>query len=217
MDEIKNIPWKQQGCLKRVRKGADRSAIGRRSPEKINGTERTSYIKGREVMKVIGKQRNSRMCFICGMDNPIGLRAQFYNMEDGSVMTPFVFRREHQSFPERVHGGLAATMIDELGLRAMWAKDQSEESFGVTMSLSVKYRKPVPYDEELFARGIVVKESPKFVTIDAGIYDREGRLLVNGEAVYIKLNPEQIVSEAVDTHEEMCYLLEDEVRELPFH
>lgn len=156
------------------------------------------------------------MCFICGMDNPIGLKAQFYNMEDGSVMTPFVFRKEHQSFPERVHGGLAATMIDELGLRAMWAKDQSEESFGVTMSLSVKYRKPVPYDEELFARGIVVKETPKFVTIVSEIYDRAGDLLVNGEAVYIKLSPEQIVSDAVDTHDEMCYLIEDDVRELPF-
>ena len=156
------------------------------------------------------------MCFICGMDNPIGLKAQFYNMEDGSVMTPFVFRKEHQSFPERVHGGLAATMIDELGLRAMWAKDQSEESFGVTMSLSVKYRKPVPYDEELFARGIVVKETPKFVTIVSEIYDRAGDLLVNGEAVYIKLSPEQIVSDAVDTHDEMCYLIEDDIRELPF-
>lgn len=156
------------------------------------------------------------MCFICGMDNPIGLKAQFYNMEDGSVMTPFVFRKEHQSFPERVHGGLAATMIDELGLRAMWAKDQSEESLGVTMSLSVKYRKPVPYEEELLARGIVVKETPKFVTIVSEIYDRTGELLVNGEAVYIKLSPQQIVSDAVDTHDEMCYLLEDDVRELPF-
>lgn len=167
-------------------------------------------------MKVIKKQRNSRMCFICGMDNPVGLKAQFYSMEDGSVITPFVFRAEHQSFPERVHGGLAATMVDELGLRAMWAKELSEESFGVTMSLSVKYRKPVPYDEELLARSIVVKETPKFVTSVAEIYSRAGELLVNGEAVYIKLNPEQIMSESVDTHEEMCYLLEDDVWEIPF-
>ena len=167
-------------------------------------------------MKVISKQRNSKMCFICGMDNPIGLRAQFYNMEDGSVMSPFVFKEAHQSFPERVHGGLAATMIDELGLRAMWAKELSEESFGVTMSLSVKYRRPVPYNENLLARGIVVKETPKFVTIASEIYDQAGMLLVNGEAVYIKLNPEQIVSEAVDTHAEMCYLIEDEIREIPF-
>ncbi len=167
-------------------------------------------------MRVVSKQRNSRMCFICGMDNPIGLRAQFYNMEDGSVMTPFVFKEEHQSFPERVHGGLTATMIDELGLRAMWAKDGSEDSFGVTMSLSVKYRKPVPYNEKLLARGIIVKETSKFVTIVSELYNQAGELLANGEAVYIKLSPEQIVSGAVDTHDEMCYLIEDDVKEIPF-
>ena len=51
-------------------------------------------------MKVISKQKNSKMCFICGMDNPEGLKAQFYNMEDNSVMTKFSFKEEHQSFPE---------------------------------------------------------------------------------------------------------------------
>ncbi len=165
-------------------------------------------------MKVIGKQRNSRMCFICGMDNPTGLRAQFYNMEDGSVITPFMFREDHQSFPERVHGGLAATMLDELGLRAMWVKSP-EDSFGVTMSLSVKYRKPVPYGVKLFGRGVVQKESSKFVTILSEIYDEQRVLLVNGEVTYIKLNADQIVSDAVDPHEEMCYLIEDDVKELP--
>ena len=89
-------------------------------------------------MKVVGKQRNSKMCFICGMDNPIGLKAQFYNMEDGSVMTKFQYREEHQSFPQRVHGGLIATMLDELGLRALWAKG-SEERFGVTLSMESKF------------------------------------------------------------------------------
>ena len=68
-------------------------------------------------MKVLGKQRNSRMCVICGMDNPFGVKAQFYNMEDGSVLTPFRFREEHQSYPQRVHGGVIAAMLDELGLR----------------------------------------------------------------------------------------------------
>lgn len=67
-------------------------------------------------MKVLSKQKNSRMCVICGMDNPFGVKAQFYNMEDGSVMTPFRFRQEHQSYPQRVHGGLIATMLDGLGL-----------------------------------------------------------------------------------------------------
>ena len=67
-------------------------------------------------MKVLSKQKNSRMCVICGMDNPFGVKAQIYNMEDGSVMTPFRFRQEHQSYPQRVHGGLIAAMLDGLGL-----------------------------------------------------------------------------------------------------
>ncbi len=165
-------------------------------------------------MKVLSKQSNSRMCFICGMDNPIGLKAQFYNMEDGSVMTLFRYKKEHQSFPQRVHGGLIATMLDELGLRAMWAKD-TEKVFGVTISMEVKYRKPVPYDHELIGRGIVEKETAHFVLIRTEIYDEDCTLLANGELKYIKLPPEQI-AQGVDPHEEMCYQLDDDRKEIPF-
>ena len=163
-------------------------------------------------MKVIGKQRNSKMCVICGMDNPIGLHAQFYNMEDGSVMTLFRYNENHQSFPQRVHGGLAATMLDEL--RALWTGGE-ESTFGVTMSLEVKYRKPVPYNEDLIGRGIVVKETTKFATIQTGIYDKSGELLAEAVVKYIKLDVSRI-AEGLDSHEEMCYLIEDGVREIAF-
>ena len=165
-------------------------------------------------MKVVGKQRNSRMCVICGMDNPIGLKAQFYNMEDGSVMTKFKYKEEHQSFPQRVHGGLIATMLDELGLRALWAKG-AEDEFGVTMSMNVKYRKPVPYNEILIGKGLVKKETSKFVSIDTELFDITGNLLANAEVKYIKLDIGKIAQE-VDQHEEMCYLIEDEVKEISF-
>ncbi len=165
-------------------------------------------------MKVLSKQRNSKMCIICGMDNPIGLKAQFYNMEDGSVMTPFRYTENHQSFPQRVHGGLIATMLDELGLRALWAKT-SEYDFGVTMSMEVKFRKPVPYDEELIGKGIVEKETPKFFTIKSEIFDKKGTLLANAELKYIKLSVEQIAKN-IEAHEEMCYLIEDNVKEINF-
>lgn len=163
-------------------------------------------------MKVISKQRNSRMCFICGMDNPIGLHAQFYNMEDGSVMTPLCFSEEHQSFPGRVHGGLVATILDEMGLRALWT-DGKEEQFGVTMSFDVKFRKPVPYGETLFGQGKVVRETSKFFVIDTRILDQYGKTLANGEVRYIKLDA-NVISDGIKPHEEMCYLIEDDVREL---
>lgn len=165
-------------------------------------------------MKVISKQRNSKMCFICGMDNPIGLKAQFYNMEDGSVMTEFRFKEEHQSFPQRVHGGLISTMLDELGLRAIWAKE-SDEVFGVTINMTVKFRKPVPYNETLIGRGIVQKETPRFTVIATEIFSRSGALLANAEETYMKL-PVEAISENTDSHDELCYLLNDNVKEISF-
>lgn len=155
------------------------------------------------------------MCMVCGMDNPIGFQAPFYNMEDGSVMTIFRYRTEHQSFPGRVHGGLTATMLDELGLRAIWAKNKSEDSFGVTMSLEVKYRKPVPYETDLIGKGIVVKETGKFAVIQSEIFDKTGVLLADAKVTYIKLDVKKIAEDA-EVHEEMCYLLEDNVTEISF-
>ena len=165
-------------------------------------------------MKIISKQSNSKMCIVCGMENPVGLKAQFYNMEDGSVMTVFQYKEEHQSFPQRVHGGLIATMLDELGLRALWTKS-SEGVFGVTISMKIKYRKPVPYGEELIGKGMVEKESSKFASMKTEIFDRRGNLLANADLKYYKLTPEQI-ADNVDCHEEMCYFIEDDRKEIDF-
>ena len=166
-------------------------------------------------MKVLGKQRNSKMCIICGMDNEYGLRAPFYNMEDGSVMTIFKYREQHQSYPGRVHGGLIAAMLDEMGLRALWAKELSEDSFGVTMSLETKYRKPVPYDTELLGRGIITKTLGNFFVAECKIIDLSGNVLANADVKYIKLDTEKI-AQNVDAHEEMCYLIDDGVHEINY-
>ncbi len=144
------------------------------------------------------------------MDNEYGLKAQFYNMEDNSVMTKFLYTEYHQSFPQRVHGGLIATMLDELAFRAAWVKDYG--LLGATMSMEIKYRKPVPYNEELIGRGIVTKNLSKFFESEVELYDVEKRLLANATVKYIKLPVEKVTN--ADFHKEMSYLIEDNVKEL---
>ena len=48
-------------------------------------------------MKVLSRQGNARKCIICGMENELGLKAPFYNLEDGSVATIIEFKEHHQS------------------------------------------------------------------------------------------------------------------------
>lgn len=150
------------------------------------------------------------MCVVCGMDNPFGLRAPFYTVEDERAATLFSFRPEHQSYPGRVHGGLIAAMLDELGFRALWVHD--EETLGVTLKLETKYRKPVPYGVPLKGVGRVVKTSPRFVRSHAEILDRDGNVLAGAEIEYLKLDTARVTG--ADCHEELCYLLEDGVMEI---
>lgn len=167
------------------------------------------------MLKVKAKQRNSRMCIMCGLDNEYGVKAPFYSMEDGSVMTVFSYKEQHQSYPGRVHGGLITAMLDEMGLRALWAKELNEELFGVTMTLDTKYRKPVPYGEKILGRGIITKDTGRFFVTHATIMDLSGTILAEAEVKYIRLDP-QTIAEGVVVHEEMPYLIEDGVTEIDY-
>lgn len=165
------------------------------------------------MMKVLSRQRNSRMCIICGLDNPAGVKAPFYNMADGTVMSRFQFAAHHQSYPGRVHGGMITAMLDEMGLRAMWAKHGCEDDFGVTMSLTTDFRKPVPYDKMLIGRGELIRDTSRFAVIEAGIYAPDGTLLANGEMKYLKLDTAKIAAGA-EVHEEMPYSFEADIPEI---
>ena len=164
-------------------------------------------------MKVTAKQRNSKMCVICGLDNSAGVRAPFYTMGDGSVASLFSYREEHQSYPGRVHGGMITAMLDEMGLRALWAKEGGEKTYGVTTSLETKYRKPVPYGVPLIGRGVIVKESGHFLTAECTISDRSGAVLASAVIKYLKLDVSKIGA-GISEREEMCYLIEDGVTEI---
>lgn len=162
-------------------------------------------------MKVVRKQKNSRMCIICGLDNEYGVQAPFYVMEDGSVMTLFSYREKHQSYPGRVHGGMITAMLDELGLRSLWT--ESDDIFGVTTGMTTKFKRPVPYGVLLKGKGRIIKNSPLFVKSLAEIYDGENHLLASGEIRYLKM-PVERIQEGISYHEEMCYLVEDGVKEI---
>ena len=162
-------------------------------------------------MKVVSKQTNSKMCIICGLENSLGVKADFYNMEDGSVGAKFKFRKEHQSYPERVHGGMVSALLDELAGRALWVTDP--EHLGVTANMSVKFRKPVPYDKTLLAKGYITKRSSRIFSAEAQIFDEDKSVLAQLSGNYVILPNEQI-SSCDNLSEEVSIFVKDNVTEL---
>jgi hypothetical protein len=64
---------------------------------------------GEDIME---KQPDSRMCFVCGIDNSIGLHLAFYTDDEGRSIARFRPRPEHQGYPVHRHGGIISTLPD---------------------------------------------------------------------------------------------------------
>ena len=162
-------------------------------------------------MKVVSKQTNSKMCLICGLENKLGLQANFYNMEDGSVGAIFAFKPEHQSYPERVHGGMISALLDELAGRALWVMDP--QLLGVTANLNIKFRKPVPYDKKLFGKGEMTKRTGRLFNAVSKIFDENKTVLAEAEATYVIMPNSQIASSESLT-DDISILVKDNITEI---
>jgi uncharacterized protein (TIGR00369 family) len=134
------------------------------------------------------KQPNSRMCFVCGMENPIGLKAFFYEDDDGRVILKYTLREEHQGYPGFVHGGIISALMDEVIGRVVTSLD----IWAVTAKLELKFRKPVPWGEELIVIGEMIRLRSRSFEAKGELRLADGTLAVEGYGLYIRLPAEEI-------------------------
>ena len=103
----------------------------------------------------LNKQPNSDHCFICGRKNPHGLYMSFYDNGVNEVISEYSVSEDYQSDPGVVHGGIVATMLDEVVGRVSMIGDHHH--FMMSVKLEVKYRHPVPTKTPLKIIGRIVK------------------------------------------------------------
>lgn len=142
-------------------------------------------------IKIEKKQANSKMCFVCGINNNFGLKSNFYELEDGRLMAIYQPVEEHQGYPGRLHGGIAATILDETLGRVIMVTE-SPDIWGVTIDFSIKYRKPVPLNEELRVLAEVVVEKKRYFLAKGEILLADGTVAVTGEGKYLKMDINKI-------------------------
>lgn len=143
-------------------------------------------------MKV--KQPNSKQCFICGLENPIGLHMHFYETAPDEVTAEYTAPDHYQGYPGILHGGVTAAILDEAAGRAFMGADPETSNFMVTAELKVKYRKQVPTGQPLKIVGRCGKRIRWTAEATSAIYDTEGTLLAQAFAILVDL-PRQLPAE----------------------
>jgi acyl-coenzyme A thioesterase PaaI-like protein len=111
---------------------------------------------GQSLERKDRKQPNSRNCFACGLENPHGLGLTFHEISGGEVVSEVTIPGHFEGYPGIVHGGIIASMLDEIVSRAAMYGDH--EHFYLTAKLEVRYRSPVPTQTPLRLRGEVRKD-----------------------------------------------------------
>jgi acyl-coenzyme A thioesterase PaaI-like protein len=138
-------------------------------------------------------QPNSRQCFVCGLENPVGLRLRFYQTAPGEVTAMYTPPEHFQGYPGLLHGGIASTMLDEAAGRAHMGIDPPR--FMYTAKLEIKYRRNVALGQQLKLVGKAGRSHGRMAEGWAGIYNPDGELLVEANALLVDV-PEEVIQEA---------------------
>jgi len=143
--------------------------------------------------KVNRKQHVSKNCFVCGIENHDSLKTKFYELENGDLMsmsTPSVI---HQSYPDRIHGGVLSAILDEIIGRAIMIEEP--DAWGVTVELNVKYKKPVPLDKPVKAIARITRNSRLIFEGTGEILLEDGSVAATGYAKYVKMSFNKLANE----------------------
>jgi acyl-coenzyme A thioesterase PaaI-like protein len=104
-------------------------------------------------------------CFGCSPDHPHGFRLRF-ERRDGAIVTRFTPGTHHQGPPGMMHGGLVATLADEV---AAWTVIGGLGKFGFTASFDGRLHRPVRIGVPLEGIGTIVDPTRRLIDVDVRI------------------------------------------------
>nr|MBC7243869.1 PaaI family thioesterase [Chloroflexota bacterium] len=132
------------------------------------------------------KQPNSRTCFVCGRQNPVGLKVSWYNDHATQRVQATVAIPEHfNGYPGIVHGGIIAALLDETAGRALLL-DGDDRNLMVTLKLEVKYRRPVPTSQPVTLYGWGTQRTSNRARVAANLLLPDGTIAAEAEAILVR-------------------------------
>ncbi len=141
------------------------------------------------------KLPHTRSCFVCGESNPVGLKLT--SETDGrTVQLRFRPGPEHVGFKQTVHGGLIATVLDEI---MVWACAVRTQRFAYCAELTVRYLQPVQPQQELLAVAeLVENRRNRIFAARAELRNRAGVALASASGKYLPIKEANVADFASD-------------------
>lgn len=129
----------------------------------------------------------SGTCFGCGPKHKSGLHMQF-RTDEKSVFSKLKIPNHLTGWSNIVHGGVTTTVLDET---MAWTVIYFHKTYMLTKSIKVDFMRPLLADTEYISLGNVLEiKNEKDVTVEACIYDINGKIHAKGIGELVIFPPE---------------------------
>ena len=120
-------------------------------------------------------------CFVCGKDNPIGLKLVF-EYSKNSAFCSFSLSKEFEGYNNIIHGGIISTILDE-----SMAKVVINSGFiGITGFIEIKFLNPLYVDKRAKVFSKIVESKKRIFFTTAKIIDEDKQVIAKAKAKFIK-------------------------------
>ncbi|MGY1631713.1 PaaI family thioesterase [Geodermatophilus sp. SYSU D01186] len=143
-----------------------------------------------EVASVDDPERGERWYSpVYGPGSPVAPPLEATDTPDGRATGRVTVGRAHEGPPGLVHGGVVATLLDHVLARAVRAAGRG----GLTATLTVRYRRPVPLGVPLLVAAEAGEADGRRTPATARLVpeDDTGTVLAEAEALFVALRPER--------------------------
>ena len=150
---------------------------------------------------------HTHSCFVCGESNAVGLHLRFET--DGRIVrTRFCPQPGHVGFRGVVHGGLIATVLDEI---MVWACAVRTRRFAYCADLQVRFLKPVRPGEGVVVQGeLTANRKGKIFEARADLRDESGATLAEAKGKYLPVKSGEAAGMARDFVGDPSWVLDPE-------
>jgi acyl-coenzyme A thioesterase PaaI-like protein len=133
--------------------------------------------KAKETLKEL-----HRDCFACGIGHHSGLNLHFEVGADGVARAQWSPSPAFRSYPDRVHGGVIATLMDSAIVHALFAQGV----MGVTAEFTIRYLNSVNVTDPVLVTGWVESKRLGVYLCCGGIH-QAGLLAVRASAKFMEM------------------------------
>src|SRR5580700_8485316 len=134
-------------------------------------------------------------CFVCGPDNPEGMRLKFILDEPRQTFVcRFRLSKRYTGPPGHAHGGIIATILDD----AMGKVNKLRHVVALTSQITVDYLKPVPLNKPLRVESREVRVRGRRHINMAEILNPKGEALARSRGLFIAIDPEKMFAKFVE-------------------